>query len=102
MSNRIELHEELCKLLGSRNVYFQPPETLKMKYPCIRYKLNSINTKRANNKVYLSTNGYKITFIDTDPESDYITKMFETFSYVSFDSFYTADNLNHWVFTLFY
>ena len=32
MDRRLKLHEELCDILGSRNVYFQPPETVKMKY----------------------------------------------------------------------
>ena len=37
MDRRLQLHEELCSVLGSRNVYFQPPETIKLTYPCIIY-----------------------------------------------------------------
>ena len=38
MKTRYELHEFLCEILGSRNVYFQPPESVKMKYPAIVYE----------------------------------------------------------------
>lgn len=102
MTSRLELHEELCNLLGSRNAYFQPPESVKMTYPGVRYSISRPNTKFANDSLYSLTNGYEITFIDKDPDADYITKMYATFQNVSFDRFYIADNLNHWSFTLFY
>lgn len=102
MDSRLSLHEELCILLDSRNAYFQPPENIKMEYPCVRYKLSNPDVKFANNKPYSLVNGYEITFIDKDPDADYIAKMYSMFSNVRFDRCYTADNLNHWVFTLFY
>ena len=34
MERRLELHEALCEVLGSRNVYFQPPDNVTMRYPC--------------------------------------------------------------------
>ena len=42
MKTRYELHEFLCEILGSRNVYFQPPESVKMKYPAIVYERTEI------------------------------------------------------------
>ena len=36
--SRLELHALLVELLGSTNVYYEPPETLKMSYPAIRYQ----------------------------------------------------------------
>ena len=61
MASRLELHEELCEVLGSRNAYFQTPENVKMEYKptgAIRYKLGGKNLKRANNKIYLSIYGF--------------------------------------------
>ena len=37
-TRRLELDADLRALLGSTNVYFQPPETKKLKYPCFIYE----------------------------------------------------------------
>lgn len=103
MGSRLELHEELCELLGSRNVYFQPPESLKMQYPCIRYSISGMPKINANDKVYMKTcNTYVITVIDKDPDSDISTQILEHFSMVRFDRAYTSNNLNHHTLTLNY
>jgi len=47
MAPRLELQEVLESLLGSRNVYFQPPLNLKMNYPCIIYKRDDAETEFA-------------------------------------------------------
>ena len=101
MRSRLELHEELKKILGSSNLYFQPPETSKMIYPCIVYELSRIRTMHANDKSYLHTKRYTVTVIDPDPDSTIHEKLLE-FPYSSFDRFYTYDNLNHWVYTLYF
>ena len=48
MSKRKDLQKLLEQTLGSRNVYFQPPATIKMQYPAIRYELVEMHTKRAD------------------------------------------------------
>lgn len=101
MERRLELHELLCEILGSRNVYFQPPESIKMRYPAIRYSLEDISTKHANGKNYMITNKYMVTVIDDDPDSDVIRKML-TLEMCSFNRSYTSDGLNHYVFELYY
>lgn len=52
MGSRLELQSELEKILGSRNVYFQPPASVKIKYPAIVYSRKSIDNNFANNTVY--------------------------------------------------
>lgn len=37
---------------GSENVYYQPPANLRMKYPCICYKLEKIRSPKADDRVY--------------------------------------------------
>lgn len=101
MASRLELHEVLCGLLGSRNVYYDPPESVKLVYPCIVYGLNNINNTFANNAVYTSRIGYKVTIIDKDPDSVLIEKMLKL-PMCRFDRPYKADNLNHFVFTIYY
>ncbi len=96
---RVELQAILEELLGSRNVYFQPPESLKLKYPCIVYNLNTIPTRKADNTTYLSARQYLVTVIDYDPDSDFVDKMLEL-KYCSFDRAYASNGLNHFVFSL--
>lgn len=102
MANRLDLHASLVHILGSNNVYFQPPESLKMKYPCIIYSKSGINNKRADDRIYTSTNRYEVTVIDSDPDSDIHEKILAEFQMCSFDRSYTADNLNHKTLTLYY
>lgn len=102
MANRLDLQSELEGLLGSRNVYFNPPESLKMKYPCIRYSEGSPYTRRANNGVYMLVHRYEGVIIDPNPDSVIAESMLATFQMCSLGSPYPADNLNHFPFTIYY
>lgn len=102
MAERLTLHEELCELLGSRNVYFQPPESVKMQYDAIRYSLGGKDLKRANNKIYRNTNQYDGVLITRNPDTTIPDEMLSHFEMCSFGRPYTADNLNHYPFTLYY
>ena len=100
MATRLELHETLCDILGSRNCYYQPPESKKMQYPAIVYNLDSIEARYADNRRYLGLNRYTVTVVDKDPESELPRKMI-TLPYCRFSRHYTSDNLHHFVFTLY-
>lgn len=101
MDSRIELHEELRVILGSGFVYFQPPESKKIVYPCIIYALDNLDIKHADDKPYLNRKRYVVTIIDKDPDSEIPDRML-SLPFCSFDRGYTSDNLNHWVFHLYY
>ena len=49
MNRRYELQAVLEGILGSGNVYFQPPENLKVRYDCIVYERSEIETVHADN-----------------------------------------------------
>lgn len=98
---RLELHEILCTTLGSRNVYFQPPESVKMNYPAIVYGLDDIENQYANDGVYLSHRKYSVTVIDKDPDSLLVGKV-AALPACQFVRHYEKDNLNHDVFTIFF
>lgn len=102
MANRTVLHNELCRILGSKNVYFQTPEDVKMQYDAIRYELGGKDLKRANNKIYKSMNRYDGVIITRDPDTTIPDKLLAYFEMCSFGKPYTADNLNHYPFTLYY
>ena len=99
MGNRIKLHELLCDVLGSRNVYFQPPSSIQMKYPAIVYGLEDIENTFANDGVYLSQRKYSVTVIDEDPDSPIVGKVASLPS-CRFNRHFESDNLNHDVFIL--
>lgn len=101
MAPRLDLQEVLESLLGSRNVYFQPPLNLKMSYPCIRYQRDDAETEFAGNKPYAYTKKYSLTYISQDPDSDVPDKI-AMLPMCTFNRFYAADNLNHDVFDLFF
>lgn len=101
MANRLRLQSELEKLLGSRNVYYQPPESIKMEYPAIVYSKTNIKSTFADDAAYSFSRCYEIIVIDTKPDNSVIDKLLNL-PYCSFNRHYKADNLNHDVLTLYY
>lgn len=101
---RLELHEILCDILGSRYVYFMPGSDVTMHYPCIRYELSDINSRYANNMNYLNKTQYTMTLITDDPDTEFRQKMMERLKSFSFkyNRPYIADNLCHDVFSIYY
>ena len=102
MASRLELQIEFETLLGNKNVYFQPPESKKLNYDCIIYYRSRIETKKANNRNYMFANHYDVTLIYRDPDSELPRKILENFQYCTNTNHFTADNLYHDVFTLYY
>ena len=102
MGSRLQLHEKLKIILGSGSVYFNPPSSVKMTYPCIRYVLGVPNQNRADGRIYKNVPRYEVTVIDQDPESEIPDKIQEEFPYASIVQRYKADNLNHTVLALYY
>lgn len=102
MASRLDLHEELCALLKSRNVYFQPPASVMMNYDAIRYSLAEPDIKRADDKVYLKVNRYEGLVITRDPDSTIPDDILKHFKMCSLGRPYVSDNLNHFPFTIYY
>lgn len=101
MVRRLKLHEVLCEVLGSKNVYFNPPESVTMNYPAIVYSRKNIDNYYADNGVYGQANAYEITVIDGDPDSEIVGKV-SKLPACRFDRHFVSDNLNHDTFTLYF
>lgn len=101
MDRRRNLQDLLVNILGSTNVYFQPPPTIQMKYPCIVYERSSGDTQFADNNPYTFKLRYKVTYIDRSPENTIVRKI-ASLPMCTYDRFYTSDGLNHDVFNLYY
>lgn len=82
------------------HVYYQPPESVKLVYPCIIYERRSGDTRFADNLPYTFTMGYTVTVIDKDPDSD-IPLQVAKLPMCRMDRCFTSDNLNHSVFVLY-
>ena len=99
--DRIYLHELLKSVSGIENVYFQPPESLKMRYPAIVYSRSRIQNKYADNVAYNQDNVYEVIVIDSYPDSEAVKKL-SLLPFCRYDRNYKANNLNHDVFTIYY
>ena len=102
MARRLQLHEKFCTILGTRNVYFQPPESVKLKYDCIIYSVNNREDLRADNLHYRYMVRYEVTLIYRDPDSELPEILLDSFQRISHQRHFTVDNLHHDIYTLFY
>lgn len=100
---RLELHEKLCELLGSRNVYYQPPSNITMRYPCIVYHPNPTEDYYADNQRYFVYFSYRVQIIAHDPEFALFDTFPDNFEYATeTPQRFEADNLNHANYKIYY
>ena len=100
---RLQLHEELCNILGSRYVYYQPPENVQMHYPCIVYYPNPAEDRHADNSRYVTWYSYNVQIRAHDPEFALFDSFPDFFMHaVESAPRFSQDNLNHANFKLYY
>lgn len=99
MGLRLDLQKLLEEI--TTNVYFQPPTNVQLEYPCIIYKRDFADTQFADNLPYAHKRRYMITVIDQNPDSEIPGKV-ATLPMSLFNRFYTVDNLNHDVFSIYF
>jgi hypothetical protein len=96
-----ELQSAFEEILGSRNVYYNPPASVKMSYPAIVFSRSRIEKKNANNMAYMQSHKYEVTVIDGDPDCKYIAEILRL-PMCTFDRHFVSDNLHHNTFTLYF
>lgn len=97
--SRLDLHTELVEVTS--NVYFQPPANVTMDYPCIVYQRDSSYVDFADDIPYKGCKRYQLTVIDRNPDSDIPDKI-EAMRFCAFSRFLVADDLNHFIFRLYF
>lgn len=102
MASRLKLHEELIEVLGENRCFFQPPESVKLVYPCIVYNVSSGETTFADDVPYSFKKRYTVTIIGRDPDTALVERMAMRFPSCIYERRYVADNLYHDVFALYY
>jgi hypothetical protein len=101
MGQRHDLQDLLVGILESENVYFQPPESIRLVYPCVIYERENILPFFSGDRPYLLKNRYLVTVIDRNPDSEIPDKI-AALPLCAHNRFFIADNLNHHVFRLFF
>lgn len=99
--DRLLLQQILEDLLETDKVYFQPPENIKLTYPCIVYKRDTASTEFAGNKPYRNTKRYQVTVIDSNPDSVIPDKVAQLPMCVHNRHFSVA-HLNHDIYILYF
>lgn len=101
LSRRLQLHSSLVALLGSENVYFQPPATLQMQYPCIVYERDAASANHADNMPYTVVQGYQVTYISRMPDDDVVDKLM-VYPSSRYQRHFATSGLNHDVFVIYH
>lgn len=101
MGQRLDLQALFESLIGNRNVYFQPPENIQMKFPCIVYNRDYAVTQYADNNPYHYKKRYMVTVIDRNPDS-LIPDKIVGLPLTRFVRHYVTDNLHHDVFDVYF
>lgn len=101
LGRRTEFHNVLTNILGSPLVYFQPPPSLTMEYPCIVYERDNQSVQRADNIGYSWKQRYQVTYIDRNPDGDPIDLLTEL-PLSAFSRHFVTSGLNHDVFSIYY
>jgi len=98
---RIELNNKLKTILGTDNVYYQPPENVKIKYPCIIYNRVGIRNRFAGNSSYLINFRYSLQYISTSVDTENTLKEILKLPMCSHNNHFKKNNLNHDSFTIY-
>jgi len=101
MAQRLLLQSLLEALLGTTNVYFQPPSGMQVQYPCIVYQRDNARAGFADDVPYRFTQRYQVTVIAQDPDTNILGKV-AALPLCAYNRFFAANNLNHDVYVLYY
>lgn len=102
---RLKLSKEL-HALGTDNVYYQPPSSVKIKYPCIIYEERPNDERYADDSVYLAHDNWDVTivrnYVDREKTAEIVENFKSHFKYRRHNQHFISDNLIHDVFQLTY
>lgn len=92
-----------CKNIRTvKHVYFEPPETIRMEYPCIRIKRSTMKSTYASNRTYKIDDRYQLVYITREPDSEVVHDILWEFENIRHDNSAVADNLHHDYYTLYF
>lgn len=101
MMDRHQLQTELERL-GIKNVYFQPPENVKLKYPACIYSLMNHRTHHADDRPYFARPKYNVQYITRDPDDSMINNLVMAFPTITHNTSFKSDGLYHFSYELYF
>lgn len=102
MRSHYDLQAELSKIENVKQVYWDPPESLKLEYPCIVVSQSNVFKRFANNGRYIRIPGYDVMVIDPDTDSEIYLEVLNRFKYCDEKVPFEADGLSHWPLLIYY
>lgn len=98
-----ELQEVLQEIMGpNQKVYYQPPENLKLTYPCIVFERNDAYIHHADNVSYNIMKRYSVTLITKTADNDeYLDKILDL-PMCSMEREFKSDGLVHDLFNIYF
>lgn len=104
MGQRMDLQNQLEDCMTAAgcepHVYFQPPEGLKMIFPCIVYGRSKMDIEYASGLPYSYAWRDMVTVIDRNPESKIVDEVAKL-PKMRHDRVFTSQNLYHTVFMVY-
>ena len=82
-------------------LYFQPPDSIKMTYPCLMYEWDSADTEFADDNPYIVRKRYRLMVITRNPD-DKLPEKILTLPSAIMVRHYTEKNLHYYVFNLYF
>lgn len=73
-----------------------------MKYPCLVYQKEGIDSQHADDMAYFNMDRYQVTVIDRVVDSPYTMDLLDVFKYARFSRHYAVGNLHHDIITIYY
>lgn len=102
MASRLELQARLESIFSGMEVYFQPPKNTSLDVPSVEYKWEGPDVKRADNKRYIISDRYTITYMHRDPDDPLVRSFPDEFDNCAHDRSFISDNVYHDTYTLYF
>jgi hypothetical protein len=84
-------------------VYFQPPSSVQLNYPCWVVERSKVYQPKANDKTYLFRPGYKCMYMNCDePDPEVLEMISRRYERCQYQNHYVVDNVHHDVFLIYY
>ena len=98
-----DLQEMLQELMGENvKVWYQPPENLKLKYPCIIFGISNALIEYADNNPYQIHKRYTVTLMTRTADNHEMLDKLLNLPLCTFDREFINDDIVHDVFTLYF
>lgn len=97
-----QLYDVLEEIMRPYKVYYQPPENLKISYPCIVFENSNALTQYADNKPYTATKRYSVTLMSKTADNDLYKDKLLMLPMCTFDREFKTDGVVNTVFNMYF